>query len=607
MNLGALEKFAKEARVSLMRMVGDKIERALLSESPARRENRRAVEELERVIKVRGQESVVEEAAYTWFNRFCAFRFMDANRYTSIGVVSPLEDSTQPEILAEARNGIFDERIRDTSVQEEVRSILSGALPSTDPLGDAYRKLFIATCEAWRPTFPFLFKDRSAWTEILLPDDLLSENSILAKVRAAMTQEDCESGVEIIGWLYQFYIAEKKDAIFESLKKNVKISAENIPAATQLFTPDWIVKYLVQNSLGRLWLRLHPESSIRNRMEYYVPEDPECSALPVPDGIVTPEDLRLCDPCTGSAHMLVCLFDLLYEIYEETGYESKDIPRLILTKNLYGMELDPRAANLASFALMMKARAKYRRFFTSENVVQPNICCFTNVVFAGGEIAEYRSHVEDDLFTVPMVATLTQFADAENLGSLIVPELQNADEALCALRDEITGDLLFRSVYEKIVRVVVQAGYLSRKYHVVVTNPPYMGGKGMNTALKAFAEANYPNSKSDLFAMFIERCCALAVPNGFVSMVTMQSWMFLSSFEKLRAWLFENTTMTNLCHMGNMVMRIAFGTSSTTWQNTVNDRYRAGCCYVDYDDCDDNGVPLSFPPDNERNRKAGAS
>lgn len=604
MNLGMLEKFAREARRLLNTSVADKIARVTLEQSPERRDNRRAVEKLEREIKARGLEAVVEEAAYTWFNRFCAFRFMDANRYTGIMVVSPLEGATQPQLLADARNGVFDESIDlEDDVKMNATDILLGKKPSSEPFAEAYRVLFAGTCNAWRKTMPFLFGEIGDWKELLMPDDLLSENSILAKVRSAMTDDACNEGVEIIGWLYQFYIGEKKDEIFEGLKKNIKISAENIPAATQLFTPDWIVKYLVQNSLGRLWLSLHPDSHIRNVMEYYVPDDPSAERLKVPTDINTPEDIKLCDLCCGSAHMLVCAFDLLYLIYEDMGYEARTIPGLILAKNLYGIELDPRAAALSSFALTMKARSKNRRFF--KEGVLPNICCLKNVSFASGELSEYCKEIGEDLFSIQLLNTMTQFEDAENLGSLIIPELQDTSSALRRIAETNVGDRLdLYGIHEKVKCLITEADYLTQKYHVVVTNPPYMGGKGMNQKLKAFAEEKYPDSKNDLFAMFIERCCALAVPNGYVSMVTMQSWMFLSSFEKLRQWLFDNMTMVNLCHMGNMVMRIAFGTSSVTWQKSIVPNYRAGCCYVDYSDCDENGVPYQFPPDNERNRKA---
>lgn len=549
MNLALFERFARAARTKLMQEVADQLDRALPEQSLSRREHPAAVRRLEQALKAQGREKVIEQTAYTWFNRFCAFRFMDVQGYTAIKVVS-CSEGNQPEILAEARNGVFDEMIKDESIKARICDLLSGRIPTLDPRASAYRLLFAATCNAWQVIMPFLFEKIDDWTEILMPNDLLSEDSILADVRTALTDEDCQT-IEVIGWLYQFYIGEKKDAIFEGLKKNVKISADNIPAATQLFTPNWIVKYLVQNSLGRLWLSLHPESRLREMMEFYVPDDPECAERPVPSDINSPEDIRLVDPCCGSGHMLVYAFELLKFIYEEAGYEAKEIPKLILEKNLHGIELDPRAAALTAFALTMKARAENRRFFKKEYNAQPNVLCLKNERFEKGEVASYREAIQEDLFTIDFLETLSQFEDAENLGSLIMTELRETTEIRNRLASKRIDDELFlNATHEKVLRVLEAAEYLLPRYHVVVTNPPYMGGKGMNAELKAFAEKNYPNSKSDLFAMFIERCCRMSASCGFVGMITMQSWMFLSSFEKLRAWMLGEKTLLTMAHLG---------------------------------------------------------
>ena len=577
MNLGALERFAKDARTYLIATVKSRLELVLAEQSEERRSNKRAVECLEREIKVRGIEQVAEEAAYTWLNRFCAFRFMDANHYTSIMVVSPVEGATQPQLLAEARNGVYDTTLQlDDDTRARVDKVLSGEAASGDPLSDAYRMLFVATCNAWRRTMPFLFSEIDDWEGLLMPDDLLSENSILAKTRAAMTDEDCREGVEIIGWLYQFYISEKKDEVFDGLRRNVKITPENIPAATQLFTPEWIVRYLVENSLGRLWMSLHPESPLKDSMEYYVPDDPAQGKLNVPDGVKGPEDIKVCDPCCGSAHMLAYAFDLLFSMYEEMGYETRKIPGLILEKNLHGLELDPRAVALSSFALAMKARARNRRFF-NEGIV-PKICCLRNVVFEGNELSDYRAAIGDDLFSVPVLKTLGQFEDAENLGSLITPEISDASDALRILQSaNVDYRLDLYAIHRKVTELLSQADCLAPKYHVVVTNPPYMGSKGMNPGLKAFAEENYPDSKSDIFAMFIERCCALAVPYGYVSMVTMQSWMFLSSFEKLRIKLLDSKTILSMAHIGARGFDTIGGEVVSTTAFVLNNRH-----YADY-------------------------
>ena len=547
MDTGKLETFAVGARQELMRSVSEKIDYAMQEGNALARLYPQAVARLLETVKKQGKDAVVEKTAYTWFNRFCALRFMDVNGYTDAGVVTPPMGGTIPGILAEARDGNFDDSLFGSGVQDRVRNILSGAMREDDPNAAAYRTLFVATCNAWNAKMPFLFEKLGDESEVLLPDDLLSSASILAKVRAALTPEIC-SDVEVIGWLYQFYISEKKSKIEEGFKKNVKASAENIPAVTQLFTPHWIVKYLVQNSLGRLWLKLHPESLLKEHMEYYVPEDPE-HPTPVPTDIERPEDIRVCDPCCGSAHMLIYAFDILYLIYEECGYAPTEIPNLILKYNLYGLELDPRAAALSCFALVMKARSKYSRFL--RNPTQPNICTLEAVSFTPEEKKAYMDRLGRDLFTEPLLLTLDQFEEADNFGSLIVPHLQNAADIEPIFAEKnFADDLLYYATHQKVLKVLQEAAYLSPRYHVVVTNPPYLGGKNMNSRLKVFAADNYPMSKSDLFAMFIERCAKMCKSNGSVAMITMQSWMFLSSFEDLRASILNEKTIVSMAHLG---------------------------------------------------------
>ena len=547
MDTGKLETFAVEARQELMRSVSEKIDYAMQEGNALARLYPQAVARLLETVKEQGKDAVVEKTAYTWFNRFCALRFMDVNGYTDAGVVTPPMGGTIPGILAEARDGNFDDSLFGSGVKDRVRNILSGAMREDDPNAAAYRALFVATCNAWNAKMPFLFEKLGDESEVLLPDDLLSSASILAKVRAALTPEIC-SDVEVIGWLYQFYISEKKSKIEEGFKKNVKASAENIPAVTQLFTPHWIVKYLVQNSVGRLWLKLHPESLLKEHMEYYVPEDPE-HPTPVPTDIERPEDIRVCDPCCGSAHMLIYAFDLLYLIYEESGYAPADIPGLILKYNLYGLELDPRAAALSCFALVMKARSKYSRFL--RNPTMPNICAIEAIKFTPDEKKAYMDRLGRDLFTEPLLLTLDQFEEADNFGSLIVPTLETAAEIEpIFLKKDLENDLLYNATHQKVLKVLQEAAYLSPRYHVVVTNPPYLGGKNMNSRLKVFAADNYPMSKSDLFAMFIERCSKMCAPHGTVAMITMQSWMFLSSFEDLRASILNEKTIVSMAHLG---------------------------------------------------------
>lgn len=540
-----LKRFAQYARRSLLEQVSAKLKLVLAENSAARRERAETVKKLEEAIKGHGKEQVIERVAYIWFNRFCALRFMDVNRYTRIGVVSPAEGQFQPEILAEAKMGHIDEEMVHDKVRQQIFALLDGKAPSRDPQGEAYRLLVVAACNFWNKAMPFLFQRIDDYTELLMPDDLLSGNSILAYTREAMTLDACED-VEVIGWLYQFYISEKKDEVFDGLKKNKKITPENIPAATQLFTPHWIVRYLVENSLGRLWLLNRPGSKLVEKMDYYIkPEQAETDFL----RISKPEEIKICDPACGSGHMLTYAFDLLYAIYEEEGVDPAEIPEKILTNNLYGIEIDERAGELAAFALTMKARAKQRRFFNKG--IKPNICVLENVHFDEGELKSYMDFVGRDLFTAPLQTTLRQFEEADNFGSLIRPDVTDVDGMLRILESKnVSGQLFISMTHQKVLQALRQADYLSPKYHVVIANPPYMGGAGMNGRLKVFSQDNYPNSRADLFAMFIERNLDLARPSGSIAMITMQSWMSLSSFEKIRVSILNNTTIASMAHLG---------------------------------------------------------
>ena len=545
METAKLRKFAQFARRSLIEQVGAKLKLVLAEESPARRESPLAIKKLEEAIAEQGKEQVVERVAYIWFNRLVALRFMDVNRYNRIDVVSPAEGQFQPEILADAKMGHIDEEMVVENTRKRVFALLDGKMPSQDPQGEAYRLLVVAACNYWYSAMPFLFERIDDYTELLMPDDLLSGNSILAYTREAMTPDACED-VEVIGWLYQFYISEKKDQVFEALKKNQKIKPANIPAATQLFTPHWIVRYLVDNSLGRLWMLNRPNSALVHQMEYYIPpEETEADFLKI-EG---PEELKVCDPACGSGHMLTYAFDLLYAIYEEEGYEPSEIPEKILTHNLYGIELDERAGELAAFALTMKARARQRRFFNKG--IKPNICVLEKVSFTPDELEEYMNAVGRDLFTQGLRETLQQFEEADNFGSLILPKLTNVTDVLAELETKNLGSNLFLAdTHSKVLKVLRMAEALSPRYAVVVANPPYMGGKGMNGRLGAWAKENYPKSKSDLFAMFIERNLDMAVTGGAVAMITMQSWMFLSSFEALRGRILNQHTILSMAHLG---------------------------------------------------------
>ncbi|ABE75385.1 BREX-1 system adenine-specific DNA-methyltransferase PglX [Psychrobacter cryohalolentis] len=543
-----LKKFAQQARVTLIEQVATKLKFVRAEESLARRENPIAVKKLEELIKQQSEQEIVERIAYIWFNRFCALRFMDMNRYNRSLVVSAAADDTQPEVLALAKAGDIDERVVSEPVREQILNLLNGRAPSQNPEAEVYRLLLVAYCNQWHESMPFLFQRIDDYTELLMPDDLLSSSSVLTDMREAMPASACKD-VEVIGWLYQFYISDKKDDVFARLKKNEKVTPENIPAATQLFTPHWIVRYLVENSLGRLWLLNHPESKLADSMEYYIkPADDNDDSDYLK--VARPEDLKICDPACGSGHMLTYAFDLLYAIYEEQGYGAADIPSLILTHNLYGIEIDERAGELAAFALTMKARDRHRRFFNTD--VRPNICVLEPISFDDDELDEYMDFIGRDIFTADLEETLRQFDEVDNFGSLIRPKLKNVAEILEQLEaTDVSGQLFLGHTHQKVLKLLKQADYLSPQYHVVVANPPYMGGSGMNNRLKAWAKKEFPNSKSDLFAMFIERSLDLVCNQGLVAMITMHSWMFLSSFKELREQLLNQVTITSMAHLGS--------------------------------------------------------
>jgi len=530
-----LKRFAQYARRSLLEQVSAKLKLVLAENSAARRERAEAIKKLEEAIKGHGKEQVIERVAYIWFNRVVALRFMDVNRYNRVNIVSPADPGQfQPEILAEAKMGHIDDEMVHDKVRQKIFALLDGKAPSRDPQGEAYRLLVVAACNFWNKAMPFLFQRI----------DVLSGNSILAYTREAMTPDACED-VEVIGWLYQFYISEKKDEVFDGLKKNKKITPENIPAATQLFTPHWIVRYLVENSLGRLWLLNRPGSKLVERMDYYIkPEQAETDFL----RICKPEEIKICDPACGSGHMLTYAFDLLYAIYEEEGVDPAEIPEKILTHNLYGIEIDERAGELAAFALTMKARAKQRRFFNKG--VKPNICVLENVRFDEGALKSYMDFVGRDLFTAPLQTTLRQFEEADNFGSLIRPDVTDVDGMLRILESKnVSGQLFISMTHQKVLQALRQADYLSPKYHVVIANPPYMGGKGMNGRLGAWLKDNYEDVKSDLFSAFIVRNTEMTLPKGQLGFMSPFVWMFLSSYEKLRSFLINQKAITSLVQL----------------------------------------------------------
>lgn len=537
MNTNALKSFAAEARIKLIDQVSRKLEFVLTHDTAELRGKQTEIAQLNDKIKQTSREQVIETVAYTWFNRFMALRFMDANGYTLPKVVTPLPGMTNPEILQNALAGHIEADMHLD--RQRLNDLLDGRTASADAHTEAYKMLIVAACNQWYTAMPFMFERISDYTELLLPDDLLSDYSIVADIRNGMTDEDCQQE-EILGWLYQFYISDKKDQVFKALSKNVKITAENIPAATQLFTPRWIVRYMVENTLGKLWLTFKPHSKLRDQMPYYI-ETPEGNTpSPLPEGVKGVTDITFLDPCQGSGHVLVYAFDLFAKIYEEEGYNTNEIPALILQNNLFGIDIDPRAAQLAAFALTMKARNYYSRFLRKP--IQPHVIALENVnletieqsinlpIIVEGKKIENYSDLSLNLLT-----------QANNLGSLIQikPEEVNAIQIQTGSMWQEQQNVLKR-----------QAEFLSTKYHCVVTNPPYMGGKGMNAELKIFVEKNFKKSKSDLMACFMERCLNYNLTNGKTGMINQHSWMFLSSYDELRPFLIENAQFESLLHLG---------------------------------------------------------
>jgi len=557
-----LEKFAKNARRYLMENVEKKLIQVLAVYSDARRITPKQVKQLEEEIAetcgVKADKltqkldtalllHIIEKVAYTWFNRFCALRFMDLHNYNRVKIVSPLPGRLQPEILEEAKAGHIDEQIvSDNNKRQRVLNLLTGKETHPDPQSEAYRILLISACNYYAKIMPFLFEYLDDWTELLLPDDLLSGNSILFATREAMDADNCKE-VEVIGWLYQFYISEKKDAVQAGVKNGKKVQANEIPAVTQLFTPHWIVKYMVQNSLGRLWLNSKTSSKLKDKMEFYIedsnnPEN-ETGLLKIHN----PEEIKFCDPCCGSGHILTYAFDLLYEIYSEEGYAPNAIPLLIITKNLFGIEIDERAATLAAFALTMKAREKNPAWFKQN--ISPQICLLKNIKLEQEEIENYMEHCGRDLFTCNMERMLYQFEFADTFGSLIIPYEQNIAELTTELeKKNFTDNLFLELIHKKVLQILKQADFLSSKYQVVVTNPPYLN-KGMNDLLSNYLKDNYPDFKYDLFSAFVYRCSILGINKAHIGMMNPNVWMYLSSYEKLRQWIIKEKTLTNLVEL----------------------------------------------------------
>ena len=489
-------------------------------------------------IQSRGYDQVMEETAYTWFNRFIALRYMQEHNLLPVSVrVLPDAPGALPELVRQAQNVELD-GVDFSHVVE----LLDGNRSET-----LYTELLIALCNQLSDVLPQMFEPISDYTELLFPDGLLREDSVLAM----LAEVDAENwaDIQVIGWLYQYYNTELKNETFELLKKNVKITKERIGAATQLFTPEWIVRYMVENSLGRLWLEGHDDPALRRRWRYYMDEaeqEPQVAVqlaqIRAKESRIQPEEIRLLDPCMGSGHILVYAFDVLMEIYRTQGYTDRDAVSAIIENNLYGLDIDDRAAQLAYFALMMKACEHDRRFL--RRGVQPHVCA----------VAEWNGNPNDspawsDGQRRAARMLRETFTDAKEYGSILSIPKPLAD-ALDALGENpFGGETALGVDAENLQRLAAQAKIMARKYDVVVTNPPYMGSSGMGAKLAEFVKKQYPDSKSDLFAVFMERGREYTKANGYLAMITQHAWMFLSSFEKLRAKLMELDTV-NMAHLG---------------------------------------------------------
>lgn len=419
---------------------------------------------------------------------------------------------------------------------------------------ELFKYLLITQCNALHGVLPFLFQKIADYTELLFPDFLLRDGSVIDTMLAQIPEADWLDGVQIIGWLYQYYNSEPKDAVFENLKKNIKISKTDIPAATQLFTPDWIVRYMVENSLGRFWLEGHPHDEIRNNWRYFLDEaaqSPETAAalaeIRKQYADISPEEIACIDPCSGSGHVLVYMFEVLIQIYQSCGYAVRDAVRNIVEKNLYGLDLDERAAQLSYFAVMMLACRYDKRFLTRN--IQPHIYPIRESNNVDPHLVEFFANGNEELESA-INTILAEMTDAKEYGSLIKISVKDFAPLYARFAEIENGDELNRDPALEILLPIVRcADLLSRQYDAVVTNPPYMGGSGMDKTLSDFVKKNYPDSKADLFACFIERCGTLANGRGFFGMITQQAWMFLSSYENLRKKLSLQETV-NMAHLG---------------------------------------------------------
>ena len=569
MNKSSLKIFAIEARKELMEKMRTRLEILGLTKNGIEKAKvigkevevkgtlypKESYDSLIRKYKQVGYEELIEESAYTWFNRLTALAFMEANGYIEEKMIFNNGVKNEPAIIDNYYEFEFFKNL-DNDLQKELHNLRDENTPNS--IEKLYSILMEEKCEELSNIMPFMFKKKGTYSDILFPTGLLMENSLLVRLREEIGEE---APIELIGWFYQYYNSEKKDEVFEGLKKNKKITKENIPAATQLFTPDWIVKYMVENSLGKLALESTGiNENLKNNWKYYIDSENEENLEKIKI-----EDIKILDPAMGSGHILVYAFDLLFEMYENLGWSTKENVLSILKNNLYGLEIDERAGQLASFSLMMKAKEKFSRLF-SVLKREEDFKLNTLIIEESNSLSEkIKNRIKANNLN-NLNEIIQEFEDAKEYGSILKLESidkeilekefnllkesfnNNEQEILIFNEDELIIDI--NEELELIGNLIKQHITLTNQYETVVTNPPYMGGKGFSPKLKTYVEKNYKDSKSDLFAVFIERCNEFTKKNCYTSMITMQSWMFLSSFETLRKNIIEKTEIKSLNHLG---------------------------------------------------------
>ena len=585
MNKGAIQKFAIWARNELIAQVSQRayqygIDESGFGDASADTLNGRLLtaeeksqrQELIKQIKEKGYKQVMEEVAYTWFNRFIALRFMEVNNYlpSHIRVFSDASGAFKPEILNDVLH-IDLPGLDSGKVAEYIESNDTEAL---------YCYLLLTQCNALNSALPVMFERMGGYTEMLLPNNILRQDSVLGHMVSDIPEEDWQDAVQIIGWLYQYYNTELKDDTFAQLKKNVKITKERIPAATQLFTPDWIVRYMVENSLGRLWLEGHPNAELRGGWKYYLDEakqersvEDQLAKLREEYKTIKPEEIKVIDPCMGSGHILVYAFDVLMQIYTSAGWDQREAAQSILRNNLYGLDIDDRAAQLAYFAVMMKARQYDRRLLTRG--IQPNIYSIRESNGIQAMTIEYF-HKNDPKLKADIERIVTEMVDAKEYGSIL--NVTPVDFAGLYTRfDEIRNDInmMQMSALDELLPLVKCAEVLAQKYDVVVTNPPYMGYSGFDAKLVSFAKCNYSNSKSDMSTMFMEQTLRMCTPIGYMAMINIPVWMFITSYEQLRKEIITQRTIIDLLHPGRGIFGSDFGSVSFVIRSKLIRNYKA--------------------------------